>query len=169
MAAGKFNIRQIIDNAPLKGIHIRVLLIGLALALVNGLDNDLPGRRRLDRRSGAGRGAGGRQLSGRDPRHRDRLDARRRPDWLDHQPDGGEHSNEHGLEHRGGPDDPGDPGAARRDRHHLRPAFEPARGRDGPSINHLAPYQIEETSWHTSRKPVERSRKSSSKCCAHAA
>lgn len=47
-------------------------------------------------------------------------------------------------------------------------AFEPACGRDSLSLNHLAPYQIEETSWRAPRKPVERSRKSSSKCCAHA-
>jgi hypothetical protein len=37
MAGEKFNIHQIIDNAPLKEIHIRILLIGLSLALVNGL------------------------------------------------------------------------------------------------------------------------------------
>jgi hypothetical protein len=30
MTAEKFNIRQIIDNAPLKEIHIPVLLIGLS-------------------------------------------------------------------------------------------------------------------------------------------
>jgi MFS transporter, AAHS family, 4-hydroxybenzoate transporter len=41
MAAEKFNIHQIIDNAPLKPIHIRILLIGLSLALVNGLDDQM--------------------------------------------------------------------------------------------------------------------------------
>jgi MFS transporter, AAHS family, 4-hydroxybenzoate transporter len=41
MAAEKFNIHQIIDNAPPKEIHIRILLIGLSLALVNGLDNQM--------------------------------------------------------------------------------------------------------------------------------
>lgn len=41
MAAEKFNIHQIVDNALLKEIHIRILLIGLCLALVNGLDNQM--------------------------------------------------------------------------------------------------------------------------------
>jgi MFS transporter, AAHS family, 4-hydroxybenzoate transporter len=41
MAAEKFNIRQIIDNAPLKEIHIPVLVIRLSLAPVNGLDDQM--------------------------------------------------------------------------------------------------------------------------------
>jgi hypothetical protein len=52
MAAEKFNILQIVDNAPLKQIHIRILLIGLSLALVNGPDdqmlaNTIPAWRRI--------------------------------------------------------------------------------------------------------------------------